>query len=162
MRKFQKWLFSGIFIFLSLSCQKDDICPEGTETTPLLIIQFYDPEDPTRLKAVQNLTVRASGMEENYLGPVTTNEISIPLRTDANSTEYIFTYNSGSDQENEDLVSFSYSPNPQYINRACGYKINYTNLDVGIQQDDQNWILSEIILQENVENETEAHISFTH
>lgn len=162
MNRLQKWLFLGVFIFLTLGCQKDDICPPGTETTPLLIIEFYDPDDPTRLKAVQNLMVRASGMEEAYLGPVTTNEIRIPLRTDENSTEYTFTFNSGSDEENEDRVTFSYSPTTEYLNRACGFKINYRNLDVVVHQDENPWILSEIILQENVENETEAHISFTH
>lgn len=162
MNSIQKWHFSVVFLVLLLGCQKDDICPEGTETTPLLLIEFYDPEDPTRLKAVQNLEVRAVGMEESYLGPVTTNEISIPLRTDQNSTEYIFTLNGGSAEENEDRVTFSYSPNPEYLNRACGFKINYSNLDVVVHGDDDNWILSEIILLENVENETEAHISFTH
>jgi hypothetical protein len=162
MNSIQKWLFSLLFLALLSGCQKDDICPEGTATTPLLIIEFIDSEDPTRLKAVQNLEVRAVGMEESYLGPVTTNEISIPLRTDQNSTEYIFTFNSGSDEENEDRVTFSYDPDPEYINRACAYRINYTSLDVVVHGDDNNWILSEIILQENVENETEAHISFTH
>lgn len=162
MNHIWKYLFLGAFIFLSTGCQKDDICPEGTETTPLLLIEFYDPEDPTRLKAVQNLVVRASGMEQDYLEAVTTNEISIPLRTDQNFTEYIFTSNSGSGEANEDRVTFSYSPNPEYLNRACGFKINYSNLDVVVHQDEDNWILSLNILQENVENETEAHISFTH
>lgn len=162
MNTIQKWLFLGGFIFLLQGCQKDDICPAGTLTTPLLVIEFYDREDITRLKAVQNLVVQASGMEEVLLGPVTTNSISIPLRTDQNFTEYTFTYNSGRDDENEDVVSFNYSPNPEYINRACGFRISYTNLDVSIHNDEENWLLSEIIIQDNIEDETEAHISFTH
>lgn len=163
MNSIQKWLFLGSFILLLSGCQKDDICPAGTETTPLLVIEFYDPEDPTRLKAVQNLSVRASGKEEILLKPVTTNSISIPLRTDENSTEYIFTSNSGSeDEENQDIVTFLYSPNPEYLNRACGFKVNFSNLDVTVHGDDDNWIISEIILQDNIEDETEAHISFTH
>lgn len=162
MKSIQKWLFLGSFILILSGCQKDDICPEGTETTPLLVIDFFDTEDPTRQKAVQNLVVRGAGMEEAVLGPVTTNSISIPLRTDENSTEYIFTYNSGSEEENQDVVTFLYSPNPEYLNRACGFKVNYSNLDVSVHGDDDNWIISEIILQDNIENETEAHISFTH
>lgn len=162
MNNIQKWLFLGGFIFLTLGCQRDDICPPGTETTPLLVIEFYDREDITRQKAVQNLVVRASGMEEILLGPVTTNAISIPLRTDENVTEYIFTYNSGRDLENEDVVTFLYSQDPEYLNRACGYRMRYENLDVTVHEDEDNWITSEIILQENVENETEAHISFIH
>jgi hypothetical protein len=162
MNRFQKWLFLGGFFVLTLGCQRDDICPEGTETTPLLVIEFYDPLDPTRLKAVPNLTVRASGKEEILLGPETVNTISIPLRTNENFTEYIFTTNSNSDEENEDVVSFTYSPDPEYLNRACGYKINYNSLDVAVNADEDNWIISETIIQESVENETEAHIYFTH
>lgn len=161
MINIKKWLFPGVIFILLLGCQKDDICPEGTATTPLLVIEFYDREDITRLKAVRNLSVQAAGMEEVLLEPETTNSISIPLRTNENSTEYIFTYDSG-DEENKDTVTFSYSPNPEYINRACGYRINYNNLDVAVHDDGDNWILSALILQENIENETQAHISFTH
>lgn len=162
MKHIQKWLFLGGLIILIQGCQKDDICPAGTATTPLLVIEFYDSEDPTRLKAVPDLVVRASGMEEILLGPQTTNSISIPLRTDGNFTEYTFTYNGGEEDENEDVVTVRYSPNPEYINRACGFRINYSNIDVSVNGDGDNWILSSIILQENIENETEAHISFTH
>ncbi|MCC8360216.1 DUF6452 family protein [Salinimicrobium sediminilitoris] len=162
MNRFQKWLFLGGFFVLTLGCQRDDICPEGTETTPLLVIEFYDPLDPTRLKAVPNLTVRASGKEEILLGPETVNTISIPLRTNENFTEYIFTTNSNSNEENQDIISFTYSPDPEYLNRACGYKINYNSLDVAVNADEDNWIISETIIQESVENETEAHIYFTH
>ena len=162
MNRFQKWLFLAVFILITLGCQKDDICPEGTETTPLLVIEFYDTLDPTRPKAVPNLTVRASGMEEAFLGPATVNSVSIPLRTDENFTEYIFTYNTGGNEENQDTVSFTYSPDTEYLNRACGFKINYSSLDVALSNDDDNWILSETVNQESVENETEAHIYFTH
>ena len=162
MIRFQKWLFLAGFFFLLLGCQRDDICPEGTETTPLLVIEFYDPLDPTRLKAVPNLSVRAAGKEEILLDSETVNTISIPLRTNENFTEYIFTTNTGSDEENEDIVSFTYSPDPEYLNRACGFKVNYNSLDVAVHSDENNWILSETIVQESVENETEAHIYFTH
>ena len=161
MKHLQKWSFLTVFILLTQACQKDDICPPGTETTPMLLIEFYDAQDPARLKAVQNLVVKATGKEEILLGPVTTNSIKIPLKTGENFTEYSFTTKAG-DVENEDIVTFSYSPTPVYLNRACGYKIEFRNIDVVVHDDNQNWIASEIILQENVENEAEAHISFTH
>ena len=162
MNRVQKWLFLSVFLLLLQGCQKDDICPAGTATTPLLVIEFYDSEELTRLKAVPALEVQAAGMEESYQNSETSNSISIPLRTDQNFTEYTFIYNSGSDNENRDVVTFNYSPNPEYINRACGFRINYNNLDVSVHQDEDNWITSAIILQANIEDETEAHISFTH
>ena len=161
MNQIQKWLFLAGFIFVAQGCQKDDICPQDTETTPLLVIEFHDAADPSQLKAVQNLVVRAAG-EDIFLGPETVNTISIPLRTNENVTEYSFIFNSGASTENEDRISFSYDPAPEYLNRACGYKVNFTNIDANTLQDDDNWIVSEVILQENVENESEAHISITH
>ena len=162
MKQFQKSFFLAGFILLSLGCQKDDICPPGTETTPMLLIEFYDQQDPTRLKAVQNLMIRATGKEDTLFGPETTNNVSIPLKTAKNFTEYSFTANAKSEEINGDTITFTYSPTPVYLNRACGYKIEYRNIDVAVHEDTGNWITSNIILQENVENEAEAHISFTH
>ena len=162
MKQLQKWHFWVLFFGIFSGCQKDDICPPGTETTSLVIIEFFDSEDPSRLKAVQNLVVRATGREDNFLGPVTTNSIRIPLRTDENFTEFSFIADSGGPDENEDIVTFFYDPQPEYLNRACGFKINYRNLDIAVTEDADNWIEGEIILQENVENAIEAHISFTH
>lgn len=162
MRQFQKWYLLAGFILLSLGCQKDDICPEGTETTPMLLVEFYDREDPTRLKAVPNLMIRATGKEDTLFGPETTNNVRIPLKTAENFTEFSFTTSARSSEINGDTITFTYSPTPVYLNRACGYKIEFRNIDVAVHEDVQNWIISDIILQENVENEANAHISFTH
>ena len=150
------------FCFALAGCQKDDICPESTEVTPLLIIEFYDEEDVTRLNSVPNLVIQAVGEEDTLLGPTTTNRIAIPLRTDQSFTEYRFTRNSQTETENIDTLAFTYNPSTEYINRACGFKVNYLDLDLNLYEDEDNWILSELVLQNNVENETEAHISFTH
>lgn len=156
-----KRILLGLTGILLFGCQKDDICPEGTETTPLLVIEFYDVQDPSRLKAVQNLVVQATG-EDIYLGPETTNRIEIPLKTAENVTEYQFTSSDQSGSENTDVIRFSYDPSPQYLNRACGYKVNYENIDAGTVPDENNWINSEVVLQENIENEAEVHIAITH
>lgn len=162
MKTFKKFCWALASILLVTSCQKDDICPEGTPTTPLLLIEFYDAEDPTRLKAVPNLAIHAVGEEELLLEPTTVNAVSIPLRTDQNTTEYRFIWNSGTEFENEDRVTFTYSPEPEYINRACGFRMNYHDLNVSREASQDNWILTDLVIQTNVENDTEAHISFTH
>ena len=155
------WALGFLLLPFFSGCQKDDICPAGSETTPLLVIEFYDAEEPDQLEAVQNLVVQAVGKEE-ALGPVTNNTISIPLRTDANVTEYRFIRNFGGENENTDIVRFTYNPATEYLNRACGFKVNYRDLNVNRQQDENVWILSDVVIQPNVENEAEAHISFTH
>ena len=33
-----------------ISCEKDDICPDSTQTTPQLVVAFYDALDPQQSK----------------------------------------------------------------------------------------------------------------
>ena len=63
-----------VFITLSLllavsfwNCEKDDICAEGTPTTPRVIIEFYDAANPTVLKNVTNLRVEEFGTNEGVV-----------------------------------------------------------------------------------------------
>jgi hypothetical protein len=49
--------------WLIFSCEKDDICLEGTQGTPRLIIKFYDAENPEVLKTVSGLQVRALSID---------------------------------------------------------------------------------------------------
>lgn len=146
---------------LIYGCQRDDICPETTPVTPLLVIDFYDSQDPTRLLSVPNLLVQAIG-EDTLLGPETTNSIAIPLRTDQNTTDYRFIRNSGTATENIDTITFSYDPAPQYLNRACGFIVNYSGIDANTHRDGNNWIVSELIIETDIEDDTEAHINITH
>ena len=162
MRKIYFSFLSACFFLLFSSCQKDDICAEGTITTPLLQIEFFNSESPETLKVVEGLMIIAVGEEEPLLGPSTTNNVSIPLRTDQSFTEYRFISNSGTDRENEDIVRFDYLPTPDYVNRACGFKIDFLDLTTFKNADDSNWILSETVNIEDIQDETATHISITH
>src|SRR5690606_23270464 len=148
-------LFSG--------CQKDDICPEGTETTPLVQIEFFNAEDSEVLKVVPGLTIIEVETNDTLFGPETTNHVNIPLRTTQSYTEYRFIANGDTDEANEDLVRFDYLPTPDYINRACGCKINFLDLSLNRRAEEQRWIISDFIVIDDIENEAETHhISFTH
>ena len=76
-----------VFITLSLllavsfwNCEKDDICAEGTPTTPRVIIEFYDAANPTVLKNVTNLKVVETSLTDGF-GFTGVNKIQVPLRT---------------------------------------------------------------------------------
>ncbi|GAB5563981.1 MAG: DUF6452 family protein [Winogradskyella sp.] len=43
-------------------CERDDICAEGTATTPRVIVEFYDASEPDELKSVPRLTVYGEGL----------------------------------------------------------------------------------------------------
>ncbi|WP_373056045.1 DUF6452 family protein [Zunongwangia sp. H14] len=169
---FRNKLMFGLLLGLAAfsSCQRDDICPESTQTTSLLIIRFYDVEDRTTLQSPTNLRIRAVGDTTFYTGDdFNTDSLAVPLRTNADETsyEFIFNYAEGDDidpnspveQNNTDTITFSYIRDQEYLNRACSFKINYSGLDVETEGgEDGAWIQAYQIEQEEVIDETEAHL----
>jgi hypothetical protein len=162
-------------IFLTLinfSCQRDDICPDSTAITPLLRISFFDFENPEVPKPPTNLRVKATNMDSIFLNRVNLSEISIPLKTDVDITEYEFILNAQVTTEadsvstsNTDKIKFTYARNEIYINRACSYKVNYIDLRIAPQpldEDTNRWIKNIVVEEENIENETNTHIFIYH
>jgi len=155
-----------VFIFcLFLSCERDDICPAATPTTPLLIIEFFDVTAPDENKNVQRLSYVAEGSEDVIIAG-TTDSIAIPLDTNLNITTFTFISNTDNEEfTNADKVEFIYEVDEVYINRSCGFKAVYRNLSAIRQIEDppsDNWIRSVTVEQMNVENEQNTHISILH
>jgi hypothetical protein len=170
---FQNRIIAFILIALAalnFSCQRDDICPETTLTTPLLKIAFFDAENTDSPKAPVNLTIQANGVEDVLFNRINQNEISIPLRVDSDLTEYTFTINTPATQEEEDnsntdVIKFSYNREEIYINRACSFKVNYLDLNpitASTTEDTDKWIKTIIVEEPNVQDETITHISIFH
>lgn len=144
------------------SCEKDDICAEGTPTTPNLVIEFYDAANPNNLKAVTNLGVVASGFTTGiaYNG---VSKIKIPLKVNEDLTTLEFIQN-GSDSDttndNSDILTFNYVRSDVFISRACGYKTVFQLNDSSpeVINDGNMWIQSRTVTQPNIQNENETHI----
>lgn len=153
------------FLCLFFSCERDDICPATTPTTPLLIIEFFDVAESDDNKAVQGLSYIAEGTTDTIIAG-NVDSITIPLNTNLNKTRYQFIKNTNNPNLiNADEVEFIYQTNEVYINRACGFKAVYSDLSAIRQVEDpitNNWIRSVIIEQINVENEQNTHISILH
>ena len=80
-----------LFVLLSLSCEKDDICVDGN--TPLLGISFLDIVDSTTAKTVTGFRAIPLGQTdppETYPDRSDLSEASIPLRVDRDTTIYLF------------------------------------------------------------------------
>lgn len=162
----------GILIFflfqITSGCQRDDICPESTQTTPLLRISFFDRDETDVPKPPVNLTVKATSLTDTLFERVNLPEIRIPLRPDSDITSYEFILNTPApndeeDNSNKDIVTFTYTAEQIYINRACSYKVNFLNLNASLEEgDDTAWMSSVIVQQLNIENETEPHIYIFH
>ena len=164
---------------LTLGCDRDDICAESTPTTPSLIIDFLDFNNNDSSKNVFNIAVIGVGNETILpeYNIITTNRLSLPLRTTENTTQYRVINNasvndSGTPEDpsddiiegNEDIITINYSRENVYVSRACGFKTIFKNVTLTIETDSDNWMLSRIGLNDNqsVENETTTHFNILH
>lgn len=160
-----KRIFLVLVILIGLNgCTRDDICSEGTATTPLLIITFKDSTNPLIAKEVSNLTVETADLNNTaVITQVSTDSIGIPLNTGADTSMFRFKKDDGGTNPNTDVVTFNYSREDIYINRACGFKTVYDNLSVNLQDEGTaNWIYSIEVLNQFIENESQAHITILH
>ncbi|GAA4231171.1 DUF6452 family protein [Postechiella marina] len=169
----------ALAICTTISCERDDICPESTPTTPRLIIDFYDVSIQENSKNVFGLVAVGVGNDNVLDGYaiVNTNNIILPLKTDSTATQYIiykeYTYddNDTPDDEtddviggNPDLITINYSTELVFVSRACGYKTIFNNVTISIEDDGDNWILSRESINDNqsVEDETATHFNLFH
>lgn len=143
------------------NCEKDDICSEETQTTPKLVIEFYDAANPTVLKNVTNLGIVETSLTEGFAFNAVSS-ITVPLRTNQDLTTINFVLNGSDDDTTNDIsdvITFNYSRIENYISRACGYKTTFIlNDSDGLAIPTSNWISSYLIIQPNIENENETHV----
>lgn len=152
-----------ITVFFS-GCEKDDICTE--DTTPRLVLEFYDISNPANTKNVVNLKVKGEGALDDLDLDVfnAVSKIQLPLNPTTNTTKYSLILNSTSASLNEDFLEFNYATQTVYVSRACGYKTIYqlNNLDGVVQSNaaspDVSWIQNLTIQTNAITSENEIHI----
>lgn len=160
----KKYIITSLLIVLAVSfwnCEKDDICAQETPTTPRIIVEFYDAANPTELKNVTNLGIAEPTFETGYAFNAVSS-ITVPLRTNQDTTTLNFVLN-GSDEDAtndiSDIITLNYSRIETYISRACGYKTTFILNDTdGLVIPTSNWISSYEIVQTNINNEDETHV----
>jgi hypothetical protein len=184
----KKLKFFILFITLVLiSCERDDICAESTETTPRLKIEFYDASSVDDLKSVPRLTLYGEGLVMDEMGtpiePIASSDATIAFNENVNAADLplqIGTENTvitsrfvlekdsnlrldDTGVSNIDILEISYTPEFAYVSRACGYKSIFTNLTVTLVADADNWISNNIeITETTVENENTVHVRIFH
>ncbi len=159
-----------IIVYATSGCERDDICAEGTPTTPFLIIKFInnDTQIATDIKRPVELQIRAVGFDSIIDIGTVRDSIAIPLRTNTTSTEFEFTINSDTTNDatlaNTDIVSFQYTPIEEYVSSACGFRVVYNAITAseGEAGTDGDWIRGISEQRTNVTDETAAHIFIFH
>ncbi|TBX67569.1 hypothetical protein EZL74_09880 [Flavobacterium silvisoli] len=161
----KKILLVLLIAFSFSACEKDDICTE--ETTPRLILEFYDISNPANTKNVVSLKVKGSGAFDDLDLGVFSGEskIKLPLNPTATTTKYSLILNSANTTlANEDFIEFNYTTQTVYVSRACGYKTTYqlNNQDGVVQSNaaspDVPWIQNLTIQTNSITTENETHI----
>lgn len=162
--------FILLIALLLLSCERDDICAEDTQTTPRLLIEFFDAADPETLKSVTRLSVYAEVLITDGNGDITlpeqannatllfnsnSNNIALPLIVGNEGEETITRYffeqdtnlrldDNDTTNSNIDILEIRYTPDFIYVSRACGFKSIFTALNVTPNPGDDSidWIVS--------------------
>lgn len=167
-----------LLLFIAISCvgcEKDDVCTD--ETTPRLILEFYDISNPANLKNVLNLKVKGIGAADfivfnkslletdpnRYL--FNGSKLQLPLNISQDTATYSLILNSTAAVPDEDLLQFNYIRQNIFVSRACGYKTIF-ELNAspnGVIKTDSAvptgyWIQDINILTTNIQTENETHI----
>jgi len=169
-KSYLKILVPGVvLLMLILGCQRDDICPESIQTTPMLVLRFYDVDERENFSRPTNLSIRSivNDSVTTLYQRINQDSIAIPLRTNQNTTTYTFTiFDSDREEEDQeftpdtDTLNFTYGTEEVYVNRACAYKMIYNSLKLTVEGgEDGDWIDSYIIEEPNIEDDTQSHIS---
>lgn len=169
MKKTFLFLFALAFAFSS--CEKDDICDANTPTTPRLVISFYDINNSSIPKTVTNLKIIGEGMTDGIIFKgsdlISGTTVSIPLKTDANTSTFRFISNFGNPNPaavNEDIIKFDYTREDFFVSRACGFKTLFTldpltpfiHTDAAVA--DGKWMQYVAVKKSNIETENETHL----
>ena len=147
-----KHLHFLVLILFFLSCEKDDICIEGSENTNRVTIGFIDNQSKNStginlslIKGVNNDSI----ISEQFSGA----ELKLPLKVNSNQTKYILEQN-----EIRDTLIIFHQTKHQYLNRSCGFKSNFLiKSDTEIIKE-SGWIREISIVQDSIFNEEKTNI----
>ena len=149
----------AVILLCLTACEPDDICLEDTPGTPKLIVVFYDKNQTDTKKSVTDLQLKGVNMER-ILYNATTDSISLPLNTLARSTSFSITTTQNGNAT-EDIITFNYDPEDQFISRACGYKTIFTNLTFSTVNT-LSFISTIEILNSTISDNNNSHVKILH
>ena len=150
----------GILSFSA--CEKDDICID--RDTPRLVVRFYDAMDTTLSKDVQNLVV--IGIDDLGLKDTIANaaldSILLPLRVNKDSTTFILSRQTSITDVNIDTLTLTYEPVEVFASRACGYIVNFDELQATVKPDDSVWVQRIVVDTALIKNSASTHVKIFH
>jgi len=136
---------------ITIGCEKDDICIEGSENTNRITIGFIDYENKNEIGISLN-SIKGVGLDSIIEG-FSDNNLKLPLMVNSNRTQYIFEHN-----ETLDTVNIHHKTIHKYLNRSCGFISNFIiKSDTEISKN-HGWIREVSILNDSIFNEEKTNI----
>ena len=142
-----------LLFFLITSCEKDDICLEGSANTNRITIGFINSENQDTtgisLKNIKGLN-KDSIIHTN----ISAAKLKLPLNISSNTTDYILNFN-----QIDDTLSIKYIAIHKYLNRGCGFISNFI-----IDKSSENlnnlegWIKEVSIAKDSIFNEEKTNL----
>ena len=139
-------------LLVLISCEKDDICIEGSENTNRLTIGFVNYKSRIQtgislsfIKGVDSDSIISEGFYGNYL--------KLPLMVNSNETKYILEQN-----KIKDTLIIFHQTNHLYLNRSCGFKSNFLIKSETEISKESGWIREVSIEKDSIFNEEETNI----
>ncbi|UWX55966.1 DUF6452 family protein [Maribacter litopenaei] len=168
MQNFNRVIFALFLTTVISSCEKDDICVEGD--TPLLVLEFFDAANPETNKNVTALRIMGEGQTSavnTFTDRSNLNSVTLPLKTEADATTFYLISNSatndgGQETGNIDTLTFNYDRIEDFASRACGFVVNYENLNTNLQSGSGNWITDIEVIRATVTNSDSTHVKIFH
>ena len=148
MIKHLHFLVLTLFFF---SCEKDDICIEGSENTNRVTIGFIDNESGNQTGI--NLSFIKGINNDSIIDSFSGDKLKLPLMVNSNETKYVLEQN-----EIRDTLIIFHQTNHLYLNRSCGFKSNFLiKPDTEILKK-SGWIREISIVQDSIYNEEKTNI----
>jgi hypothetical protein len=148
----RSYKFFLIFILIT-SCEKDDICLEGSANTNRITIGFINSENES-FTSLSITNIRGINKDSIIYENINTDQLKLPLNISSNKTDYILNYN-----EIDDTLSIKYIAIHRYLNRGCGFISNFV-LDSSTENIDNNygWIKKVSIVKDSIFNEEKTNL----
>ncbi|MBC8306212.1 MAG: hypothetical protein H8E55_61940 [Pelagibacterales bacterium] len=142
-----------LIFFLITSCEKDDICLEGSANTNRITIGFINSENES-FTSLSITNIRGINKDSIIYEDINTHQLKLPLNISSNKTDYILNYN-----EIDDTLSIKYIAIHSYLNRGCGFISNFV-LDSSTENIDNNygWIKKVSIVKDSIFNEEKTNL----
>lgn len=141
-----------LLLLLTISCEKDDICIEGSENTNRITIGFIDNETKNpkgvtliNVKSIENDSI----IHEEFSG----GSIKLPLKVNSNKTKFLF-----DNKDTLDTLTIYHQSIHQYLNRSCGYISNFLINDQTEIIKTTGWIREITVEKDSIFNEEKTNI----